>query len=185
MDEDVKLIDLYVRGNDNAIKEIIDKYTPQIYNFVRRFIGVNEANDVTQEVFIKVWKNLGKFNKSKSSFKTWIFTISRNTVIDFTRKRKKILFSSLDDEENNFSEKIQDEIILPDEALQKLQDVDLLNSLLEKLPEQYKTVLVLYYQEEMTFSEISKVLNKPLNTVKSHHLRAIKQLRDLIAPKEQ
>jgi len=72
---------------------------------------------------------------------------------------------------------------LPDEVFQKLQDIDLLNSLLEKLPEQYQTVLILHYQEEMTFDEISQVLKKPLNTVKSHHLRAISQLKKMIAPK--
>ncbi len=182
MDEDIKLINLYISGDDKVLKQIIEKYTPQIYNFVRRFVGSDESNDVTQEIFIKIWKNLKKFNKDKSSFKTWIFVIARNTVIDFNRKRKVVVFSSLDDEENNFEENIKDEIILPDEALQKLQDSDFLNSLLEKLPEQYKTVLILYYQEEMTFNEISQVLKKPLNTIKSHHFRAISQLRKIIAP---
>ena len=167
---------------DLEIKEIVEKYTPQIYNYARRFVGADSADDVTQEIFIKVWKNLKKFNKDKSSFKTWIFIIARNTIIDFSRKRKNILFSSLDSEDD-FSENIKDEAILPDEVFQKLQDIDLLNSLLEKLPEQYQTVLILHYQEEMTFDEISQVLKKPLNTVKSHHLRAISQLKKMIAPK--
>lgn len=183
MDKDLELINLYISGDDNAIKELIEKYTPQIYNFVRRFVGSTEADDITQEIFIKVWKNIKRFNQKKSSFKTWLFTISRNTVIDFLRKKKSVLFSSLDDEENNFSENIKDEALLPDEILQKLQDVDLLNSLLEKLPEIYQTVLVLHYQEEMTFDEISQVLGKTLNTVKSHHFRAILQLKKMIAPK--
>lgn len=183
MDKDLELINLYIHGDDGALKEIIEKYTPQIYNFIRRFIGANEADDITQEVFIKVWKNLKKFNQNKSSFKTWIFTIARNTVIDFMRKKKNVLFSSLDSEDINFSETIKDESILPDEILQKLQDVDLLNSSLEKLPETYQTVLILHYQEEMTFDEISQVLGKPLNTVKNHHLRAILQLKKIVAPK--
>ena len=164
---------------DLEIKEIVEKYTPQIYNYARRFVGADSADDVTQEIFIKVWKNLKKFNKDKSSFKTWIFTIARNTTIDFLRKRKNIVFSDLDGEEEN----IIDEVIFPDEALQKLQDIELLNSILDKLSEQYKTVIVLHYQEEMTFEEIGKVLNKPLNTVKSHHHRAIKQLKKILAPK--
>ncbi len=183
MDKDSELISLYVSGDDTALKELIDKYTPQIYNFVRRFVGNNEADDITQEIFVKVWKSLEKFNQNKSSFKTWIFTIARNTVIDFLRRKNSIPFSSLDNEENNFSETIKDEAILPDEILQKLQDVDLLNSLLEKLPEQFQTVLILHYQEEMTFDEISQVLERPLNTIKSHHLRAILQIRKMIAPK--
>jgi RNA polymerase sigma-70 factor (ECF subfamily) len=176
LDKDEELIDLYISGDDRALKELIERYTPQIYNFVRRFVGENEADDITQDVFIKVWKNLKKFNSKKSSFKTWIFTIARNTTIDFMRKKKIVLFSNLDNEENIFEETIKDEVALPDEILQKLQDVELLNSLLEKLPEQYKTVLALHYQEEMTFEEAGKVLGKPLNTVKSYHFRALKLL---------
>lgn len=174
---DEKLVKTYLDGNDWALIELIEKYTPQIYNFARRFVGINEAEDVTQEIFVKIWKNLKKFNKHKSSFKTWAFTITRNTVIDFMRKRKDVLFSSLNNEEGNFEDTIEDEVILPDEVLQKLQDEKLLNSLLEKLPEQYQTVLILYYQEEMTFDEIGKVLGKPMNTVKSHHRRALLQLK--------
>ncbi len=169
---------------ESDIKEIVETYTPQIYNFVRRFVGYTEADDITQEVFIKVWKNLNKYNKDKSSFKTWLFTIARNTTIDFMRKKKMILFSSLDTEENDFADNIKDEVSLPSEVLQKIQDTELLNSHLEKLPEQYRTVLILYYQEEMTFNEISQVLKKPLNTVKSHHFRAIGKLKDMIAPKD-
>jgi RNA polymerase sigma-70 factor, ECF subfamily len=57
-----------------------------------------------------------------------------------------------------------------------------LNSFLEKLPENYRLVLILYYHEEMTFSEIAQVLDKPLNTIKSHHRRAILKLKENIAP---
>jgi len=183
MEEDIKLIDLYFSGDEQALKHIINKYTPQIYNFIKHFISTDEANDVTQEVFIKIWKNIKKFDRNKSSFKTWVFVIARNTVIDFSRKRKSILFSSMNEEESTFEENIKDEIILPDEALQKLQEKDLLYSLLDKLSDQYKAVLILHYQEEMTFKEISEILEKPLNTVKNHHFRAIKKLREMIAPK--
>ena len=71
-------------------------------------------------------------------------------------------------------------MILPDEALQKLQDVEYLNKLLGELSPVYREVLILYYQEEMTFDEIGKILNKPLNTVKSHHRRAILKLKNII-----
>jgi RNA polymerase sigma-70 factor, ECF subfamily len=184
MEEDNNLIHLSINGDENALRELIEKYTPQIYNFARRFSNDDESPDLTQEIFIKVWKNLKKFNQNKSSFKTWLFTIARNTITDFLRKKKSILFSSLDNEESNFSENIEDKAILPDEVLQKLQDVEMLNSLLEKLPEQYQTVLILHYQESMTFEEISKILGKPLNTVKSFHFRALIKLKKMVAPKQ-
>jgi RNA polymerase sigma-70 factor (ECF subfamily) len=109
--------------------------------------------------------------------------ISRNTITDYLRKKKMVLFSSLDKEEENFSNNIEDEVILPDEALIKLEDKELLNSLLDKIPAHYREVLILYYQEDMTFNEIGELLNKPLNTVKSHHRRALILLRELLAPK--
>lgn len=183
---DEEIIELYKNGNKEIFKELIDKYTSPLYNFTVRLTDKENAPDIIQDVFIKIWKKLDSFNISKSSFKTWIFTVAKNTIIDFWRKSKtiegknKILsFSSMENIIDNysFSENIKDESLLPDEELQKLQDSKFLNDLLEKLPENYKTVLILHYQEDLTFDEIGKILNKPLNTVKSYHQRAILELR--------
>lgn len=178
LDED--LINLYNNGDENALKTLIERYTSHIYNFTRRFCGDN-AEDITQDVFIKVWKNIRKFDSSKSSFKTWLFTIARNTAFDFLRKKKSITFSDLETglDGEYFSNTIVDESLMPDEVLQKFQDVEFLNNLLSKLPIQYQAVLTLYYQEEMTFSEVGNILGKPLNTVKSHHRRALELLRKM------
>jgi RNA polymerase sigma-70 factor (ECF subfamily) len=87
-----------------------------------------------------------------------------------------------DDENiNSFAENIPTEDLLPDVALQKLQDSQFLNKTLEKLRLDYREVLILHYQEEMTFEEIGKILDKPLNTVKSQHRRAIMELRKIIS----
>jgi RNA polymerase sigma-70 factor (ECF subfamily) len=80
----------------------------------------------------------------------------------------------------NFSENIPDENLLPDEALQKLQDSELLNKILDQIPIHYKTIMILHYQEDMTFDEIGKVLGKSLNTVKSQHRRAIILIRKIL-----
>ena len=81
---------------------------------------------------------------------------------------------------NALNVNIPDENLLPDEVLQKLEDAELLNKTLEKLRPDYREVLVLYYQEEMTFEEIGGILSKPTNTVKSQHRRAIIELRELL-----
>jgi RNA polymerase sigma-70 factor (ECF subfamily) len=177
---DEELIEDYLSGDSNSLKIIIDKYTNAIYNFVSRFVERDIASDITQDIFIKVWKNLKKFNKKKAIFKTWIFTIARNTVIDYLRKKKAITFSDLDREDEIFGENIQDENLLPDELLMKIEDEDNLKKVLENLPSNYKEVLILHHQEDLTFSEISKILNKPLNTIKSYHYRAILKLKELI-----
>jgi len=186
---DEEIIILYKNGNKEVFKDLIDKYTSPIYNFTVRLTDKNNAPDIVQNIFIKVWKNLHRFDTAKASFKTWLFTIAKNTITDFLRKRKILSFSDLparnashndaggENDGNDFSETIPDENLLPDEALQKMQDSELLNKLLAKLPMDYQTILILHYQEEMTFDEIGKILNKPLNTVKSHHQRAITELR--------
>ncbi len=177
-DED--LIIEYINGNQNSLKVLIDRYTPQIYNFSVRFVGITNAPDITQDVWIKVWRNIKNFKVEKSHFKTWLFTIVRNTTTDYLRKKKSMVFSDLDTEDNNFEDTVIDDTLLPDKVLEKLEDKELLNKLLLELPINYQEVLTLYYQDDMTFKEIGEVLGKPLNTVKSHHYRALEQLKKMI-----
>ena len=188
---DSEIIELYKNGEKELFRDLINRYTPPLFNFTARLTGQDNAPDVMQEVFIKAWKNIRRFDSTKASFKTWIFTIARNTTTDFLRKsgsasggKKSILFSDInenvDEDENSFEENIKAEDLLPDKALQKLEDIETLNKTLEKLRPEYREVLVLYYQEEVTFEEIGKILNKPTNTIKSQHRRAILELRKII-----
>ena len=188
---DEEIILSYKNGEREAFKKLIGRYTGPLYNFVARLAGKNDAPDITQEIFIKVWKNLNRFDENKASFKTWIFTIAKNTTTDFLRKKKSLLFSDLDKparqdlaDNDSFAENIPDEDLLPDETLQKLEektaDEKFLNDLLAKLRPVYQEILSLHYQEEMTFSEIGEILGQPLNTVKSYHQRAIILLRKML-----
>jgi RNA polymerase sigma-70 factor (ECF subfamily) len=187
---DEEIIISYKNGDREAFKSLINRYATPLYNFVIRMTNRNDAPDIVQEIFIKVWKNIEHFNPLKAGFKTWIFTIARNATIDFLRKKKSLLFSDMpvrrgrekdnDEDINYFTENIPSEDLLPDEALQKLQDKKILNDILKKLSQSYREVLVLHYQEEMTFEEIGKILDKPLNTVKSQHRRAILELRKML-----
>lgn len=190
-ENDEEIITSYRNGNQEAFRLLINRYTPPLYNFTARLTNQNDASDIVQEVFIKVWKNIHHFDDTKASFKTWIFTIARNTTTDFLRKKKNLLFSDMfastdgkkenNEEINSFAENIPDDNLLPDEALQKLQDKTYLNGILEKLPSNYLEVLILHYQEEITFEEIGEILGKPLNTVKSQHRRALIELRKMLS----
>ncbi len=179
---DEQIIILFKTGNEEVFKILIDRYTPILYNFVARLTDKDNASDILQETFIKVWKNLKKFDEEKASFKTWIFTIAKNTTTDFLRKKKSLIFSDFgkDEEENSFENNIPDEDLLPDEILQRTQDFELLNKTLEKLTINYRTILILHYQEDMTFKEIGEILDKPLNTIKNQHYRAIFELRKML-----
>ncbi|HEY5587396.1 MAG TPA: sigma-70 family RNA polymerase sigma factor [Candidatus Paceibacterota bacterium] len=178
---DKELIKEYLEGNDDSFKSLVNKYNSSIYNYSVRFAGIDNSKDIVQDVFLKAWRNIKKFDDTKASFKTWLFIITRNTITDYLRKKKMISFSSLDKDEESFESNILDEVILPDEALIKLEDKELLNNTLDKIPQNYREVLVLYYQEDMTFNEIGQLLEKPLNTVKSYHRRALIMLREMIS----
>ncbi|MCX6790638.1 MAG: sigma-70 family RNA polymerase sigma factor, partial [Candidatus Gribaldobacteria bacterium] len=107
---DEKLVKLYLGGDEKALEFLVSRYLRIIYTYVFRNIGdAKAAEDVTQEVFVKVWKNLKKF-KTEKSFKTWIFTIAKNTSIDFLRKKKTIPFSKFENKlgENILTEKLVD-----------------------------------------------------------------------------
>jgi len=186
-ESDEEIIILYKKGDKETFKELINRYTTPLYNFTARTANKNDAEDIVQEIFIKVWKNLGRFDESKASFKTWIFTIARNTATDFLRKKRTLLFSDMENSNKNLDsageslmENIPDGQILPDAALQKLQDEEFLNKAMEKLSVEEKEIMILHYREEITFDEIGKILNKSLNTVKSKHRRALIKLRKIL-----
>lgn len=179
---DEEVIASFKAGDEQAFKELIQRYTSALFNFSARLVGKNEAPDIVQDIFIKVWKNIRRFDASKASFKTWIFTIAKNTTTDFLRKKRDYLFSDMEnpEEEDQFYQKIPDEEILPDESLEKLEDKEMLESVLAELRPAYREILLLHYREDMTFNEISEVLKKPLNTVKSQHRRALLELKKII-----
>lgn len=178
---DDELVQDALEGVKGSFEELVHRYTTQIYNFAYRLTGSTEyAEDITQETFIKVWKNLNRYNPTYS-FKSWIFTIARNTSTDFLRKKKSILFSNMNmPEDMSFDETIADTVDLPSEALAKIEDTEALSHILKQLPLDYQTVILLHYQNDLTFEEIGKTMKKPLNTVKSWHRRALIKLRDLL-----
>jgi RNA polymerase sigma factor (sigma-70 family) len=188
MSNDKDLIDKFIEGDKKSFELLINRYLKSVYNYIFRTVNdKGAAEDIVQEVFIKVWKNLDKFNQ-ENFFKTWIFTIARNTAIDSLRKRKNVSFSQMDSPYNNYSEDAQksfEETLtdiepLPDEIfIKKELGKELENALLKIRPD-FREIILLHYTEDLTFEEISKIVDKPLNTVKSHHLRALSSLRKFI-----
>jgi RNA polymerase sigma-70 factor (ECF subfamily) len=138
------------------------------------------VEDVVQESFLKVWKNIKKFDNQKARFKTWLMLIVRNTAIDHTRKRKNISFSQLDTEEKEFSESITDDMPLPDEIMAKKGDVAALELALSHISEPHREVLLLYNGNDFTFEEIASILDISVNTVKSRYRRAVHALREVM-----
>lgn len=180
---DKQLIIDYLNGDKKSLEILIRRYLRPIYSFVYRYVGnAQDAEDITQEVFIKVWRNLKKFDQQKS-FKTWIFAITKNASIDFLRKKKTIPFSEFEDNKgkNKLTETLASPLPLPNELIERVDMRHMLNLAMERLSPQYRMVLFLRYNDHFTFREISESLEEPLNTVKSRHRRALIQLKKLIS----
>ena len=179
---DQKLIDAYLKGNEESLEILISRYLKPIYSFVYRYVGDSqEAEDITQQVFIKVWWNLKKFDQQKS-FKPWIFAIAKNTSIDLLKRKKEVPFSKFENAAgiNILTESLVDPADLPDKLFEQKDIARMLYSAMENLSVQYRMVLFLRYNDHFTFREISESLEEPLHTVKSRHRRALIQLKNLL-----
>lgn len=183
--EDNELVKAYVRGEEVALESIIDKYAGRLFAFAYRLSGDRAmAEDAVQDAFVKVWKNLGKFD-GKRSFRAWIFAITRNVTIDILRSRKDISFGSLDgDDEVSFSETIPDDLPLADIVFDQALEQKIVEEVLSELSVDSRAVVFLHDKEDLTFEEIGQALKEPLNTVKSRYRRAIIVLRDKVASKK-
>lgn len=179
---DEKLIADYLAGDEQSLELLIKQYLKPIYSFVSRYVGNGqEAEDITQEVFVRVWRNLKKFDQNQS-FKTWIFSIAKNASLDFLKKKKAIPFSEFDTEEggNRITDTLADPAPLPLELLEKAGMAKMLNMAMEKLSPQYRMVLFLRYNDHFNFREISESLGEPLHTITSRHLRALIKLKEIL-----
>lgn len=172
----------YLKGNESSFANLVRKYLRPVYNFVYRYVGnAQEAEDVVQVTFVKVWKNIKKFDR-KRSFKTWVFNIAKNTAIDFLRKKKTIPFSDFEDAsgQNILEDTLSDPAPLPSDLFAQKDLSQRLTVAMEKLSPKYRVILSLHYIDQLTFQEISETLDEPMNTVKSRYRRAAEMLRQYL-----
>ena len=179
---DQQLIANYLTGNEEALETLIKRYLKSVYNFTYRYTGnQEESEDITQKVFVKVWRNLRKFDQSKN-FKSWIFSIAKNTSIDWLRKKKAIPFSSFENEkgENVLIRVLADSAPLPDKLFERASIAETLNATINQLAPKYRRLFSLRYNGGLTFRKIAVILGKPVNTIKSQHRRALISLKKLL-----
>lgn len=183
---DEQLVLQFLAGDEKALEALVEKYLKPLYNFIFQLVLDKEAaNDITQDVFVKVWKNLSSYDSQKK-FSTWIFAIAKNTAFDFLKKKKAIPFSAFKNaDESNILEYIEDETILySHELLQKMDNTKEAEEMLASLPVQTRTILLLHHVHGLTLVEIAEIMGHSINTIKSKYRRAIILLREQISSKK-
>ena len=179
---DKQLISDYLEGDEKALGFLVERYLKDVYNFAFKLTGdLRAAEDISQDSFIKAWKHIRKYRQG-SNFQSWLFTITRNTAIDWLRQKKEIVFSSFENEygENILVEMLADKQQLPDELIAQAEDAKFVQAFLTQLDSRYQEVLTLKYSSDLTFEQIGEILRRPLHTVKSQHRRALIALRRLL-----
>ena len=179
---DEQLISAYLEGDDYSLAVLVDRYLTDAYNFAFKLTNdTHVAEDVTQESFMKAWKNIRKFVPS-NSFRSWLFSIIHNTSIDYLRKKRELPFSGFENNEgyNPLVATLTDPEPLQHELIAMAEDTRYVENLLSQINPQYREVLTLRHTSNMTFDAMSKLLKRPLHTIKSQYRRGIASLRRLI-----
>lgn len=157
---------------------LINKHKDKIYGYAFLMMkNKMDADDVTQEVFIKIWQNIDKFNFH--SAKAWIFRTTYNLCIDYLRKQKSAakVFEYSDENIFNLSSNDRNSDNPYFQTHLKFMDEKIKNAI-QNLTENYRSIIILYEIQNLKYKEISKILDMPINSVKVNLLRARKKLRE-------
>ena len=174
---DEKIILRYQEGDINAYNELVKRYKDRLLNFVLRYFNnVEQAEDVVQDTLIKLYTH-ASYYKNVAKFSTWIFTIAKNNALTELRKNKRKKTDSLWTEDGQIIDINSKEESL-DSKVQNEIAIDQLNKFLDEIPENFRMAVVLRDFQELSYEEISKILEIPIGTIKSRINRGRIQLAE-------
>jgi RNA polymerase sigma-70 factor (ECF subfamily) len=173
---DLELVELFQNGNEASFNELVGRYQEKLYWIARRFVNDHDqANDIVQEVFVKVYSALKKF-RGESSVYTWLYRITVNVALSALRKQRIRDFVRID----KFFETADDENEQPDAIFEKDEQQKLIEEAIEKLPEKQKSVFILRYHEELSYEEISLILKTSVGGLKANYFHAVKKIGEYV-----
>lgn len=190
--EDAQVVAALIRrciaGDAAAWEEIVQRYHRRIYNICYRFAGSgDDAQDLTQEVFIKMYRTLDTYDHDRAAFMTWVTTMTRNLLVDHFRKTKHDrLTDSLDapvsehEDAMPLSDKIEDISLPPDARVQSRETRESVHHALQRLSPELREAVILRDLQDMDYREIATVLKVPEGTVKSRINRGRAELARLL-----
>lgn len=169
---DYDLVQNCLRGKQDSFTELVSRYKKLIYNVVYKFIkDGEETSDISQEVFLKIYKALDSYNP-QYRFSTWSIRIATNYCLDILRKKK---VNSIPIEE---IEAVSRDVDTPEKMYISKERTLEIRQAISRLPEKYRIPIILYHQRGASYKEMSEILNKPMSIVKNRLYRARLMLRE-------
>lgn len=171
-----RLIKRAKSGDKKAFAELYQKYNLIIYRYILAQVGSpQDAEDLTTEVFIKAWNSLDTYADQGYTYGSFLFRVARNTIIDFVRNQKK---ENILDIETPFW--LQDDSDLPSDILSKKEDYQKLYESINRLPDDYKEVLILRFFSDLSVAETAEFMNRSSGAIRILQHRALNALRSII-----
>lgn len=184
---DLTIVHRAIGGDQRAFKDLFDKYEQPLYFHILKIVRDREIiEDMLQEIFLKAFDNISSYNPDYA-FSTWLYRITTNHSIDYLRK-KRLKTMSLDEQiqtkDGTMSIEVADESSHTDDKVIRDQRARILNDALDSLPDKYREIIRMRHMDELSYQEISELLDLPLGTVKAHIFRARELLYKYLKDKQ-
>ncbi len=185
--DDSAVVSSFLKGEERAFSELVQRYQTRLLNFVYRTVGDRErAEDLVQEVFVRVYRHLHRFDRSKK-FSTWVYTIASNLAKNELRNRSRnplVLFQTVQKNWQDEDRPLQfeDPNSRPDDLYRKRHLRELVEKSVAQLPEHHRDVFILRELEGKSYEEIADITGCNLGTVKSRLNRARTSFAEIVAP---
>lgn len=181
--EEAELVRRCLAGDQKAYRDLVRRFQRPVFSVLVRIVRrAEDAEDLTQETFIRMFRALDRYDPGRP-FSAWLFTIATRLAIDQLRRRRVPTVSLQVSEPGSHEERtldVEDQGLKPDEIASHGEEARRTQELIDSLPEHYRIVVLLRHQQDLSYEEIAEALNLPLGTVKARIHRARALLKDRI-----
>jgi len=170
-------------GSETAARELVRRYERPVFNLIERLVQDRPvAEELAQDAFLKVFRSLHTFDP-RLRLSAWILRIAHNTALDHLKRRRPVLISldeREDDDASTLADRVADPGLLPDRLLEQHRVGAIVDAAVDRLRPAYREVIVLRYQEGLEYEEIARVTGRPIGTVKTFIHRARRALAEAL-----
>lgn len=168
------LVEKAQKGDKDAFGQLYDQYADALYKYIYFRVPQSEAEDLLETIFLRVWENIHQYNKEKASFKSWIFRISHNLIVDFYRLQKSV---------DELTDIYKDERVErnPVYLTENVLNSGILYKAFKKLKKAYSQYLILRFVNDLSNGEISTIMKKSEGSLRIIQFRALRALKKILA----